>query len=149
MPEFLHPLSREEKVAVTGLSPAVYRAMIAQRHAGYTSVTSVNLDTSSKFDIGSLLLKLDVADLERLAASLELTLQADKAAASDMKKAEELYKEAIKINPFDAVAAMSCGVVLAQQGDVKEGLKWLERAHDLASSNARITKNLAAVKSYL
>jgi tetratricopeptide (TPR) repeat protein len=145
--EFLYPLTGKEKVAVTGLSPAVYRAIIMSKRA-YTGVTSMDVDTS-KSDVGALLLKLDVADLERLAESLEFTREADRAAASDFAKAEQLYQKALQINPFDALAAMSCGVALAKQGDLRGGLKWIERAHDLDPDNERIMQNLAELKAML
>jgi tetratricopeptide (TPR) repeat protein len=145
--EFLYPLSRQEKVAVTGLSPAVYRGIIKAKNSGAkVAIVDVN---SPKYDMGALLMKLDIADLERLAESLELTLQADQAGASDVAEAEKLYRKAFEINPFDAVAAMSCGVALAKQGNVREGLKWIQAAHDLAPDNGRIAQNLAAIKSML
>jgi tetratricopeptide (TPR) repeat protein len=146
--EFLYPLSREEKVAVTGLSPAVYDAIIEIKRTGRPT-TSVNLDSSSRFDLGSLLDKLDIADLERLAESLKLTLQADRAAASDATNAAQLYQQALQLNPFDAVATMSCGVLLAQQGNLREGMKWLKHALELDPNNGRIKRNLAAIKSHL
>ena len=146
--EFLYPLSREEKVAVTGLSPAVYDAIIEIKRTGRPT-TSVNLDSSSRFDLGSLLDKLDIADLERLAESLKLTLQADRSAASDATNAAQLYQQALQLNPFDAVATMSCGVLLAQQGNLREGMKWLKHALELDPNNGRIKRNLAALKSHL
>jgi Flp pilus assembly protein TadD len=147
---FLYPLSQHEKVAVTGLSPAVYRAVIKiKAENSFDEVDIVSVNTSSKLDIGALLMKLDIADLERLVEALELTLQADKAAATDVAIAEKLYHEALQINPYDAVAAMSRGVALAKQGNLREGLKWIQAAHDLAPDNERIAQNLAAIKSYL
>src|SRR5471030_839618 len=96
MPEFLNPLSQEEKVAVTGLSAAVYEALIVQKRSGHANVAVVSANNSSKFDLGALLMKLDIADLERLAESLKLTLQADRSAGSDMTEAERLYKKAFQ-----------------------------------------------------
>jgi tetratricopeptide (TPR) repeat protein len=147
--EFLYPLSREEKVAITGLSPSTYEAVIEAKQAGYATVTTLNSDASAKHDVGVLLWKLEVADLKRLTESLQLSLQGDRAAASDLAKAAELYKRAFEVNPFDAVAAMSCGGALAQEGNLREGLKWLERAHDLDPSSERIKRNLAQIRSVL
>jgi tetratricopeptide (TPR) repeat protein len=147
--EFLHVLSRKEKVAVSGLSPAAYEAIVLSKKAGYSSVTAINLNASAKFDVGALLLRLEVAELEQLSESLKLTLEADRVAGLDLAKAVELYRKALQLNPFDAVAAMSCGVALAKLGNFQEGLKWLEQANDLTPGDPRIERNLGAIRSYL
>lgn len=146
--EFLFPLSKEEKVAVSGLNPQVYEAFIRiKRGAGIKpEIADVNL--SAKFDIGELLWKADVSDLERLAASVRVMVQADNAAQSDLVKAGSLYQKAVELNPFDHLASMSYGVVLAQQGHLHEGLKWMEGALLLKPDDKRVQRNLAAIKSH-
>jgi len=145
----LYPLSQEEKIAVTGRPLAVYDAVIRSKRSGDAIVRASD---SSASDLVSSLTKLDVADVERLAASLKLTLEADRTAATDMARAEQLYQRAFELNPYDAMAAMSYGIILGRRGD-REGLIWLELAQDLAPKDERlrerITQNLAAVKSHL
>lgn len=145
---FLNSLSKEEKVAVSNRDPQVYEAVIIAKRAGYANMATYNLDNST-FDVGKLLWGLEIVDLERLRDSVICTIRADQAATADILKAAELYHRAMELNPFDDVATMSYGVALAQQGDVREGLKWVEHAVKLNPGNERAQRNLAAVKSYL
>jgi len=147
--EFLGPLSRKERVAVSNRNPDVYEAVISAKRAGNANPAFVNLDTTSRLDVGQLLWKLDIPDLERLTDAVRFTLQADAAAASDLNEAARLYKNAFDRNPYDDLAAMSYGVALSQAGELQEGMKWVKRALELNPANERAKRNLAAIKSHL
>lgn len=146
-PEFLAPLSKEEKVAVSNQDPGVYQAMIMSRRA---DVHAVHFDlTSSQFNVGELLSRLSISDLERLAESVSFTIRADEASNTDLAQAAELYKKAFELNPFDDIAIMSYGVALAMQGSVREGIKWIEQALEVNPNSERARRQLEGFKSYL
>jgi predicted Zn-dependent protease len=147
--EFLPNLSKKERCAVTGLGSHVYQAVIQAKNSGYTITSSISTDNPYGVDLVQVLWSIDVQDLERLMESVALSVQADEIAASNPTRARKLYGRCMKLNPHDAVAAMTYGVLVAQDKNYREALRWLERAADLDPWNPRIQRNLAAVQSYL
>jgi tetratricopeptide (TPR) repeat protein len=148
---FLDQLSPEERSAVSNHDPGFYEVIIAAKKGGYTGITSIGVGTSAaKEDVaGKLLWKLSDPELKRLAESVRYTIRADAAVQSDHEEAARLYRQAFELNPYDEIPIMSYGVMLAQQGDVREGIKWLEHAVEVNPKSERARQNLEALKSML
>lgn len=75
---------------------------------------------------------------------------AERAAAasqkSDFGRAIQLYKDALEQAPDCDLYLMSVGCCLANMGQPREGLRYLERAAAINPSNVRIQNNLAGIK---
>lgn len=137
--QFLVPLSRAEKVEVSNLNPILYQLIIGEKR-GEQPVTMVT-ETPGLAD---LLRRLDIWDLEQLAESVKCAMQVDsltgKAAAAQCKKAAD-------INPYNDMAVMSYGCILANEGVPWEGAMWVERAIQINPANERARRNLAAIRA--
>jgi tetratricopeptide (TPR) repeat protein len=147
---FLSQLSQEQRSAVSNHDPGFYEMIMAAKVGGYTDLNFINVGTSSNMEIaGKLLWELSDAELKRLAESVRYTIRADAAVQSDQEEAARLYRKAFELNPYDDIPIMSYGVLLAQQGDLREGIKWLERAVEVNPKSERARQNLKTVKSML
>jgi hypothetical protein len=141
---FLGPLSLEEKIAVGNLPPLDYMSIINKKKAG--PVITVITDNPEDQRRMRLLEKLEAADLERLAESVQLVMKADRAAVSNISEAARLYRKAAEVNPYNDLALMSYGCALARQGNLQEGIKWVEKALQVNPKNERASRNLASMK---
>ncbi|HEV2991852.1 MAG TPA: tetratricopeptide repeat protein [Candidatus Angelobacter sp.] len=148
--EFLAGLSKEERLAVSNLEPHFYESILTARRAGYSQFDFVNLDPSGNFKLaGELLSAMDIADVERLAESVNFTIRGDEAAKLDIEEAGKFYRKAFELNPYDEIPIMSYGVVLFQQGYVREGVEWVEKALAANPASPRVRRNLEGMKSRL
>ncbi len=149
--EFLGLLSPEEKSGVSNQDTVIYETVIGAKQGGYTGVNFLNTDPASPNleQVWSLLWKLSIPELERLAESVRTTTRGDEAAKMDLSKATEIYSKASELNPYDDVPLMSRGVCLAQQGQIRDGIKCLEQALRVNPRSERAKRNLAAIKSFL
>ena len=143
--EFLAPLTQEEKVEVSNLNPLIYDTTIQEKKG--VSTTSIIAEDDRFIH---LLRKLEIADLERLRESVKFTRDADEAASQgNMAEAARLYRRTTELNPYDDLALMSYGVALAKQGDLREGIKWVEKAVSVNPKNERARRNLQAMRANL
>ena len=104
------------------------------------------LDVSGK----ELLDKIELKDVERL---IQIRKMADEAVEKSNKgnsiDALNLYKEIVKLAPWDDISLMSIGVLYAMSGDFNNGLIWLEKAIHVNPENQEIQRNYKAVKEDL
>ena len=135
-------------MAVSNALPALYEKVIADKRRGSSGPRNALL-TSNKFDVPALLWKLDIPDLERLAAALETGMRAEAAAAQDCDEAIRLFRQALDLNPYCDMAEMGCGVCLFEQGKVREAVECLERAIRINPHNKQAERNLKAINSHL
>ena len=63
--------------------------------------------------------------------------------------AADAYRQAFEANPFNDVAIMSYGCLLAGQGKLKEGIQWVRKAIEVNPLNVRARQNLAAMEADL
>ena len=97
----------------------------------------------------ALLRKLTAGEIQRLQESVESGQKADGIAGSNMKEAARLYKKAAEANPYNALALLSHGVAVANLGNLREGIKWVEKALKVDPGNERIRSNLKGMKAAL
>jgi HEAT repeat protein len=136
---FLTPLNRAEKVEVSNLNPLIYEAIINEKRSGQP----VSLITETP-GLADLLRRLNIPDLERLAESVRLAMKVDNLIGEE---AENQCLMAININPYNDMAVMSYGCLLANQGTPWVGEVWIEQAIQLNPANDKALKNLAALRS--
>ena len=141
---FLGGLSSEERVHVSNLNPLIYHAIIKEKK-GEQAPAIVMQDEAAV----SLLRRLRVDELEQLSASVEAGQEGDAAASSNMSRAAACYKKAVDINPYNDLALMSYGCALANQGNLREGVKWVEKAVKVNPKNDRARRNLQGMKRNL
>lgn len=91
-----------------------------------------------------LVARLSDEELAALIQIKELNRQAD---ATSGPPAIKLYKQILKLAPWDEVSMMSIGVEFATAGQFPTAIGWLERAAEANPDNERVRKNLAAVKA--
>ncbi len=136
--QFLGVLTDVQKTEISNLPPEVYRLMVKEKQ-GEKMPEIILADDLNAIAV---IRKLKIEELERLALSVEATIEADKLSQVNLSKAACYYQEAIKNNPFNDIALMSYGCVLASQGNLREGIKWVERAIDVNPKNDRAKRNL-------
>ena len=141
---FLGGLSSEERVRVSNLNPLIYHSIVKDQK-GDQAPAIVMQDEAAL----SLLRRLRVDELEQLSASVEAGQEGDRAASSNMSRAVACYKKAIDINPYNDLALMSYGCALANQGNLREGVKWVEKAVQANPKNERAKRNLQGMKQAL
>jgi len=135
---FLGSLSPDEKVRVSNLNPLIYHTVIIEKK-GEQAPAIVMEDEAAL----TLLRKLRVDELEQLSASVKAAQEGDRAADS---MAASCYKRACEINPYNDIALMSYGCALANQGNLREGIKWVEKAVKVNPKNDRARRNLQGMK---
>jgi hypothetical protein len=145
--EFLAPLTLAEKVAVSNALPSLCEEVIAGKRSGNGCAGAES--TSLMLNVPSLLWRLDVPDLERLAAALVAGMRAEAAAPTDPKEAVRLFQQALELNPFCDMAAMGCGVCLFHDGRAQEAMEWIEHSLRINPHNEKARRNLEAIKSKL
>jgi predicted Zn-dependent protease len=139
---FLSALSGRERLSVANLSPMAYRA-IAMEKAG-KSIELQGVDRT----ILDFLRRLSVDELGSLEKSVKALIRADELSEADrMKEAATAYREAFEHNPYNDLAMMSYGCALANSGEVKEGIRWVEKALQVNPDNDRARRNLAGMRS--
>jgi len=139
---FLSPLSWNERRAVSNLNPLMYDVVMKEKRG--EPVPTVVTDDETPFTI---LRKLPVADIEILMQSVEYSMKADKAV--DSREQMQLYRKAAELNPYNDLALMSYGCAAANDGNLREGIKWVEKALKVNPDNARARRNLQGMKASL
>lgn len=145
--KFLAPLTQEEKVSISNVGLMIYAAIIGEK-----SGTPANIITDSEIDRAAvpLLRKLEVADLEKVLEAAKFTIEADKAAQQrNLPEAARLFRKAIDFNLYHDLALMSYGTTIGMQGNLREGIKWVEKAIQVNPKNERARRNLQAMKTKL
>jgi tetratricopeptide (TPR) repeat protein len=141
---FLSELSERERIAVGTMSPMVYRAIAMEKNGHTIELHGVDPN------VLDCLRRLSPAELERLEKSAQSLRRADQFSSDDkMDAAAAAYREAFESNPYNDLAIMSYGCALANSGDVREGIKWVERSLALNPDNERAKRNLAGMRSLL
>ena len=141
---FLGSLSSEDRIRVNNFNPILYQSIIKEKK-GEQAPAIVMEDEADLV----LLRRLRVDELERLLASVEAGLEGERAATSDMSRAAGFFKKAADINPYNDLALMSYGCALANQGKLREGVKWVEKAVKVNPRNERAKRNLQGMKRNL
>lgn len=141
---FLGGLSSAERVRVSGLNPILYHAVIKEKKGEETP--DIIMEDQSAL---SLIRRLRIDELEQLSASVEAAQEGDRTASSNMSRAATCYKKAADINPYNDTALMSYGCALANQGNLREGVKWVEKAVKVNPANERAKRNLQGIKRNL
>jgi tetratricopeptide (TPR) repeat protein len=145
--EFLATLTKQEKVSVSNLTPMVYAGIIGEKRG--TRFELITDDTNTAHAV-PLLRKLEIPDLENLLEAVQSFIKADEPVArGDLAEAARMYRKVIDINPYHDLALMSYGTCLARQGNLREGVKWVEKAVKVNPNNERAKRNLQAMKSNL
>ena len=142
--DFLARLSTDEKRAVSNLNPLIYQVVLEYKKTG-TIPAIVGFAARTV----ELLKGLPVGDLERLARCGQLGAAAERAADTDPVAALRLYREAAGFNPYDATVLMSYGCLLGMQGDLRQGIAWVERALEVDPGHEQARKNLRAMRDAL
>jgi len=140
---FLKPLKQTDKPRISNLAPVLYETVIKRKREG----TKLDIVYGDDMEVPGLLEQLEIQDLEILAQSVRVSMEADGLHGSTA--AAELYKQAFELNPYNDVALMSYGRCLARQGSLREGIKWVEKAVEINPGNDRARSNLRAMKADL
>jgi len=143
---FLGPLSRDERVAVSNLNPLIYDTIVAEKEGKETPGIHFASGDDSKLQ---LLRRLEVDDLKRLRQSVASGQDGDRVAPGDQSLAARHYRAAVDLNPYNDLALLSYGVVLAEEGKLAEGIKWVEKARAVNPSSDRIRRNLDRMRADL
>ncbi|MBN1808906.1 MAG: tetratricopeptide repeat protein [Planctomycetes bacterium] len=142
---FLGALKKNLRPAVSNLNPLIYRTIIREK-TGKDAPALLSTD-GTDFDLPR---KLSVDELSTLARSVEAGQRGDQATSGgDLGEAAKHYREAFTLNPYNDLALMSYGVALAQLGDLRKGIRWVEKALRVNPGNERARNNLAAMKNEL
>jgi predicted Zn-dependent protease len=136
--DFLGKLTPAERVQISNVPLMLYDLMRMEKSG--QKVPNVPFDSS----VVQLLRKVSRSDLYVLKASVENGTKAEQVPGP---LRIDYLRKAVKLNPYNSVAMMSYGVVLAQEGHLQEGLTWLEKAQALDPSDERIRHNLEAVNA--
>lgn len=142
---FLAQLTDAQKVEVSNLDPMVYDAVIQEK----THKDAPEVLIPSAPHLVYMLRKLDIPELERLAEAIRQSRKGDDLASANAAHGASQYLEATKINPFLDIAFMSYGCTIANQGNLREGIKWVEKALAINPNNDRARRNLQGMKSML
>jgi tetratricopeptide (TPR) repeat protein len=141
-PAFLSSLRLEDRVAISNLNPLVYEMIIKEKKGEDTPMVITDDETTL-----ALLRKLTVSDLETLSESVKHSMKADN--SSNPSEQASLYRRAASLNPYNDLALMSYGCALANQGNLREGIKWVEKALKVNPNNERALRNLHGMRSAL
>jgi tetratricopeptide (TPR) repeat protein len=142
---FLAVLGAKGKCAVSNLNPFLYQVIIKEKK-GDEAPAIVSLDETDL----NLVRKLPIGDIEILCQSVREAQQGDAAASrGDMPTAARQYRKAFELNPYNDLTLMSYGVVLARQGNLREGIQWVEKAVRVNPDNERAKRNLKGMKADL
>lgn len=86
-------------------------------------------------------------DIEWARAVSEYAVKAEQAGRGDRhQEAIEFYKKALKLAPGCDLYLMSIGCCYANMGNVRRGLRYLERAYEISPNEERIKRNLLGVR---
>jgi tetratricopeptide (TPR) repeat protein len=142
---FLDLIKKAERSAVSNLNPVIYRTILREK-AGHEAPTIISTDETDL----DLVRRLPPQDIEVLCKSVESGQRGDEAASEgDLEDAARHYRDAFERNPYNDLALMSYGVALAQQGQLREGIEWVEKALKVNPQNERARNNLKAMRSEL
>ena len=136
----LAQLSVDERDSLNGVNPALCHGMILQKQGQPVAVMGFQ---SAVVDV---LQKLTISELRAVEASAQLCVKAE---GTDDQTATQLYREAFETNPFNDLAMMSYGCLLAASGNLREGIEWVRKASELNPLNDRAKRNLAAMEADL
>jgi tetratricopeptide (TPR) repeat protein len=141
--DFLPGLCLEEKVSVSTLPLFLYDLIVRER-----SGEPVPHVVPGEFGVAlSILRQLELRDLERLRSSVQAENEGEAAAASaDNEQALRCFKTAITANPYNDVALMSYGCLLANIGHHQKGIPWVEEAVRINPANENAARNLRAMR---
>lgn len=143
--DFLTGLAPAERSAVSNLNPLLYQAVIMEKKG--ENAPTIITDDSHTFE---LIHRLDASEITQLADSVQSSIQGDDAIArNDLAKATQHYQRAFELNPYNDIALMSYGVCLARRGQLREGIRWVEKAVAADSSNERARRSLEMMKADL
>ena len=139
----LGPLNSVERVAVSNLNPLIYQAVINEKKGEKSS--SVILNDKHTME---LLTKLSIFDLEFLCKSVKASIRGVKyEERKAITQAFKHYRRAFNLNPYNDVAIVNYGVLSAEQGNLRDGISYLERALKINPDNERARMSLATMKS--
>lgn len=86
-------------------------------------------------------------DIEWARAVSEYAVKAEQAGrAHRHQEAVEFYRKALKLAPGCDLYLMSIGCCYANMGNVRRGLRYLERAYEISPNEERIKRNLLGVR---
>jgi tetratricopeptide (TPR) repeat protein len=120
------------------LNPIIYHTIIKEKK-GEEAPAIIMEDQAAL----TLLRKLRVEELEQLSESVNAAQEGDRLPDSE---AAGCYKRAFEINPYNDIALMSYGCALANQGNLSEGIKWVEKAVKVNPNSERARRNLQGMK---
>ena len=108
------------------------------------SRTPASIITDNEIDQAAipLLRKLEVSDIEKLLEAGKFMIEADKAIQQrNLAEAARLFRKAVDFNPYHDLALMSYGTTIGMQGNLREGIKWVEKAIQVNPKNERAKRN--------
>jgi len=148
---FLSSLTHVERQAVTNLNPLIYDQIIKDKKDQQSIAMEVysmdKHEAASANEAIESLRKLSVSEIESLRESAVNVVKADN--CTDQAEKAKLYRKAADLNPDNDLALMSYGCTLANQGNLREGIKWVERAVKVNPKNERARRNLQGMKANL
>ena len=140
---FLGALKQSERSSVSNLNPIIYQTIVLQKK-GEKAPTLLSTDGGDF----SLLKELSVTEIETLSKSVQCGQRGDQAAKEgNLAEAMQHYRDAFELNPYNDLALMSYGVALAHQGQLREGITWVQKAVKVNPSSERAKQNLKAMKA--
>ena len=138
---FLSKLTGKERVQVSNCNPILYETIIEEKKSGEV----VNIITQDR-RLPELLRKLSIPELETLRASVTSAMEGDKYPATMPSSAAKAYKKAFELNPYNDLALMSYGCTIANMGNIREGMRWVEKALAVNPENERARMNIEGMK---
>jgi tetratricopeptide (TPR) repeat protein len=103
-------------------------------------VKVIDIDTTQD----NIIKRISDKELAQLVRIRELTRKAD---STSNIAAIHLYKQVLKLAPWDEISMMSIGVEYANARNFSKAIRWLEKAAKVNPSNARVKRNLDGVKA--
>ena len=91
-----------------------------------------------------LIKRLTDEELAQLVHIRELMRKAD---ATSGTAAIQLYRQVLKLAPWDEISMMSIGVEYANARDFGKAIRWLEKAAKANPGNVRVKRNLEGVRA--
>jgi len=140
---FLSALSQKDRIQVSNVNPLILQFILKKKNG---EDAPVMVGDEATF---ALLRKLSAGEIHKLKESVEYGQKGDAAAGSSMSQAASMYKKAIEANPYNSLALLSHGVAVANLGNLREGIKWVEKALQVDPENERIRNNLKGMKADL